>query len=480
MDVARKVARNTLYNASALLIGNISGLFLTILLARILMPENFGIYSLALSIAMLAIAFSNLGIDGAVVRYTAFYTGKDLKKVRGHLHYFFKIKIFLTLTVSAILIFSSRELASFFRDEELTLPFMIAGGIVFFASLANFFNSFFIGLQEFRYYFLKQIIYELSRWIFALPLALLFFASGALAGHSIAFFMVFLFLFFMAILRYGKLVRGERSEPDRASRKFIGFMTVAGISGIIYTYVDSVMIGYFLGATQVGFYRAGYVIVFALIGLVSSLSNVLFPTFTRMNDEEIEMALGRLIRYTSLIAFPFSMIIFYLSKEIILVVYGSEYLDAVPAMTILAFFLIPGAFNYLVVIFNAKERADVTAYMITASMVLNVFLNYVLILSMGIAGAALATLLSRFFLLVGVVILLSRLFEIKPDFKISVKPLLSSTVMLLILLYLPPPRSLMMGLFEVLFAGCIYLSVAILLGSLRKADIEYFINIIRG
>ncbi|RLI81429.1 hypothetical protein DRP07_07380 [Archaeoglobales archaeon] len=480
MDVARKVARNALYNFSALLVGNISGLFLAIILARILKPENFGIYSLALSIAMLAIAFSNLGIDGAVVRYTAFYIGRgDLKKVRGHLHYFFKIKFVLALTVAAILILSSKELASFFRDERLAIPFMITGGIVFFASLANFFNSFFIGLQEFRYYFLKQTIYELCRWIFGLPLALVFLAVGILVGYSISYFIAFLFLLFVALSKYKKLVKGERGEPDRASRKFMGFMTLASISGILYMYVDSVMIGYFLGAIEVGFYRAGYTVVFALIGLVSSLSSVLFPTFTQLSDKEIKLALDRLVRYTSLVAFPFSVMIFYLSEEIIKVVFGSDYLAAVPAMTVLSFVLIPGAFNYLLTIFNARERADISAYLITASMVLNVLLNYFLILTMGIAGAAFATLISRFFLVTGVVILLIRFFGITPDFRVCVKPSIATMVLLLTLAVFPKPVSLLMGLLEISVGGTVYLLAVFLMKSLTRDDIVYIANLIK-
>ncbi len=480
MGVARKVARNALYNSSALMVGSISGLFLTVILARILKPENFGIYSLALSVAMLAIAFSNLGIDGAVIRYTAYYVGKgDLKKVRGHLYYFFKIKFVLALIVSAVLIFSSKELASLFKDERLTLPFIIAGGVIFFASLANFFNSFFVGLQEFRYYFLKQNIYELSRWIFGLPLAFVFLASGALVGYSIAHLMAFLFLYFIAFSKYGELIKGERCEPDRSSRKFIGFMTVASVSGVIYTYVDSIMIGYLLNSTEVGFYRASYTIVFTIIGFISSLSAVLFPTFTQLSTQEIVFALKRLNRYVSTIAFPAAAGLFFLSEELIRIVYGTDYLSAIPAMMVLSFALIPGAFNYLGTIFNSKERADISAVIITASMLLNVVLNYFLIIYMGIAGAALATVISRFFFIIVIVLLLWRTFRIKTDFSVTVKPVFSSLVMLGFLVLLPKPQSLATGIIEVILAILLYFGLMFLIKGLTREDVRYFRDMIK-
>ena len=478
--MARKVARNALYNFSALLVGNISGLFLTIILARILKPENFGIYSLALSIAMLAIAFSNLGIDGAVVRYTAFYIGRgDLKKVRGHLHYFFKIKFVLASIIAAILIIFAKELASVFKDERLAVSFMIVGGIVFFASIVSLFNAFFVGLQKFKYVFLRQSIYETSRWAFCLPLAMVFLASGALIGISVAYMVVCLFLGLIIIKRYGEFVRGEVSPPDKSSRKFMGFMTVAGVSGIIYAYVDSVMIGYFMTSTDVGYYRAAYTVVFAIVGLVSSVSGVLFPTFTQMGNEDINTALERLIRYTSVIVFPFSLSIFYLSEEIVKVIYGVDYLAAVQAMVILSFALIPGAFTYLGTIFGARERADISACIQTFSMTLNVILNYFLILRMGIAGAALATVISRFFMISIVVFLLYRIFSIRPNFKVSLKPILASIVMLLVLIILPKPISLIFGLVEISFAGIIYMVIIFSTKSLSLDDIRYLRDVFR-
>ena len=47
---ARKVLKNSIYNSSALLIGNVAGLILTIILARLLQSELFGIYHLALAV----------------------------------------------------------------------------------------------------------------------------------------------------------------------------------------------------------------------------------------------------------------------------------------------------------------------------------------------------------------------------------------------------------------------------------------------
>ncbi len=71
VQLARKVIKNSIYNSSGILIGNIAGIMLTIILARLLHPELFGIYHLVLAVGFLLLTFTDLGINGALVRYVA-------------------------------------------------------------------------------------------------------------------------------------------------------------------------------------------------------------------------------------------------------------------------------------------------------------------------------------------------------------------------------------------------------------------------
>ncbi|WP_456329450.1 oligosaccharide flippase family protein, partial [Archaeoglobus sp.] len=285
MKVARVVFRNAIFNFASLVVGNISGLFLVIIIARILKPDYFGIYSLTIAIANVLIAITNLGIDGAVIRYTAYFS-KDVLRVRSHLRYFLKIKVLLAFSVSTILFFTSDKLANVFGDERLALTFAVASLIVVFASLTNVLNSFFMGLQEFRYTFFRQIVYEISRWIFILPLSMIFLAVGAVLGTALAYLAAFLFLVVIIFKFYREYFVGGVENVSEGVKSFMGFMTIASISGIIYAYVDSIMIGYLLTPTDVGYYRAAYSIVFAIVGLIASLGRVLLPTFTQLSIDE--------------------------------------------------------------------------------------------------------------------------------------------------------------------------------------------------
>ncbi len=480
MEVAKRVAKNTLYKTATLVVGNISGLFLAIALARILKPEQFGIYSLALSICMLAIALANLGVDGAVVRYTAFHIGKDnLKKVRGHFRYFLRVKLILSLAVSVVLVVLSGHLASFFGDERLTLLLVFAGFVVFSASLTNFFKAFFRGLQDFKYNFVGQTIYEFSRWLFVLPLAYVFLSVGALFGYILAYVISFMVLLVILVRKYGDFVFGKAEKADEKVVTFMGFMTIARISGIIYVYVDSIMIGYLLTTTDVGYYRAAYTIVFAIVGLLT-MADVLLPVFTQLDGRDLKNAINRIAKYTSAIAFPAAFGLAYLSPGVIKVVYGAEYLSASLPLSILSLVLIPASFNYLLTIFNAKERPEYSAYIISVSMLLNVVLNYVLIKLVGISGAALATSISRAFTIMFAVYLLYRVFDLKVPAKVYFKPMVCSLLMLFLLTLLPIPGSLVTSILEIAIAVLFYFTILFAVKGLSMEDIRYLINLFKS
>lgn len=480
MEIARRVARNALYRTASLMVGSVSGLFLTVFLARILKPEQFGMYSLALSIAMLAIALANLGIDGAVVRYTAYHIGrKNLEKVRGHFRYFLKFKLILAFAVSVILTLLSSLLAYFFGDEKLILPFVFAGVVVFFASFTNFLNAFFIGLQEFRYSFLRQITYELSRWIFILPLSILFLAFGVMTGYSLAFLTAGISLLVILLKKYKNLVFGRAERIDEKVISFIGFTTIAGISGTIYAYIDCIMIGWLLTPTDVGYYKAAFTIVFAVIGFLT-MADVLLPVFTQLERGDLNKAVSRIVRYTSAIAFPAALGLAFLSKDIINVVYGVDYLEASYPFFILSFVLIPASFNYLFTIFSAKEVPKYSAYIVSISMLLNIVLNYILIQLMGIVGAALATLISRVFAIALGMYFLYKVFSLNISIDAYIKPSICSPLMLFLLMLLPAPKSLIVGVIDVLVAIIFYFTLLFSLKGLSMEDFKYFANLFRS
>ena len=63
--------KNSVFALVFTVISKIGGAIFIILIARLLLPELFGVYSLAISIIVIIMTFTDLGISNTVVRYVS-------------------------------------------------------------------------------------------------------------------------------------------------------------------------------------------------------------------------------------------------------------------------------------------------------------------------------------------------------------------------------------------------------------------------
>ena len=131
--------KNSLYQFSTTVITNISSLILLVILARILMPELFGLYSLALSTILLFVAFSNLGVGEAVIKYLSRELEKNnLGKAKAYAAHLIKIRVFLIVIFSLLLVFLSNFISSTYYNKPLFLALFFVGPLfIIFSSLIN-------------------------------------------------------------------------------------------------------------------------------------------------------------------------------------------------------------------------------------------------------------------------------------------------------------------------------------------------------
>ncbi|MBC7115162.1 MAG: flippase [Archaeoglobi archaeon] len=480
--LARRVLRNAVYNSTSVLIGNLAGIIITIYVARALKPELFGIYSLALSVAFLLLTFTDLGVNGTLIRYGAHaHSRGDRELFRGYLRTLSKIKLLLASSTSLLVFILSDPVSEVvFQKTSLSAPLKIMSFFILFFSLSSFANSIFNALNDFRANLIKSIVYELSRLLF-IPLFIFMGLSvlGALFGYVIAALLSLLVLSILLIRNHSSLIFGKASSVNlRRIMRFTGYLTIGSITWVVFAYVDSVMIGMFLPAEEVGYYRASYNIISAISGVVS-IPSVLFPVFVHLEGRDLRNAFSRTFRYASILAIPSAFGLITIGEPLIRFVYGAEYLPSVRVLNILSFLIITSALGFWGILFNAKEKPEYPVYCSFFGMLVNIVLNYFLILRMGIEGAALATVISNAFVWSLLAHFSSRMFETRIDFRELFKILLSSVIMALILSALNF-SSLPGAAAKIIFGALIYLTGIFLLGVLRKEDVDYLLSALKG
>jgi O-antigen/teichoic acid export membrane protein len=232
------------------------------------------------------------------------------------------------------------------------------------------------------------------------------------------------------------------------------------------------MLGILMDVDDVGFYKAAFSIVATFIGLVSATS-VLFPVFTQLEGDELRNAFGKVFRYLSMFAFPCAFGLAFMANPLILVMYGAEYLPAVLPFYALCLLILIVPMDFFRILFESQEKPEYPAKITVISSGLNIVLNYFFILRFGVMGAAIATLIARYFGSFTLGILSKISLGIFPRFDSIYKPLLSSFVMLGFLYLMPSPKTFLDGIVGIIFAAIIYVSVMFLIKGINKEDIKY-------
>lgn len=102
---------------------------------------------------------------------------------------------------------------------------------------------------------------------------------------------------------------------------------------------DNALIGWRLGATQLGYYNRAYNLMMLPISQISGpLESVALPALSRMAEQRVRMGeyYLKVLRLLSVFASPIGAVCFALADEIILVALGSQWRSAIPVFRMLA------------------------------------------------------------------------------------------------------------------------------------------------
>lgn len=177
------------------------------------------------------------------------------------------------------------------------------------------------------------------------------------------------------------------------------FLTASGI--MVYSYADTVMIGYYMSNADVGVYRV--VLQFTSIAalVTSSLQATLWPKVSRWGKigdiRQIQASLCRAIHYSLTLAFPICIGGIMLGDKLLYYFYGADFAKGYPTLVVLLVAQIVTIFQSFYLTYLGALDLQKEAFKVTSiSAVANIVLNAVLIPIIGTTGAAVATLVTIF------------------------------------------------------------------------------------
>lgn len=483
---AKLIVKNSFWNFFTASIAKLGGLVFTIIVARILQPELFGLYSLAMSVMLIALTFSDLGINATLIKYLSEYS-KNSKKASGYFAYLIKIKIGLTALFAAGLLVLAYPLSNYvFHKPELFLLLVLSSAYLAFLTFVSFFESIFYAMQKIKYVAAKEVFYQILRVSLAVIGIYLFSDKvfGTIAGIMAASILSLILLIILAVRNYSYLYKNSgpiKKEEKSKVFRFLFYLTLSSITSVFFFNIDTVLLGIFVQSEFIGYYRAAFTIIGAVNGLLA-ITNLLLPIFVKLNGERLERAFNKILEYSAMISFPAAFGIILVSKPFITAIYGSSYAQAAIPLYILSLIIIESSLSSpFVWLFAAKEKPEISTRVLVIATVLNIVLNTAFILYFiqfgmiyAVIGAAAATVISRYFNLIALARLSKKSIGLTGRSRVIAKPFLASLAMVALVLLFRQfiPLSWPFSIAEIFIAAAAYLAMLLAIKALRKEDIS--------
>lgn len=422
--------KNSSYQLAQNLIFKFGSLIFTIVIARMLLPDIMGLYNLALATIVLFASFSDLGISSALVTFGAKMLGKNNpEKAKGYTKILLKWKLYLILISSLILLSLSYFIAHFYYNKPIFYALLVGGLYLPIVSLIGFIEQLFKTSNNFKTPLIKEIIFQISRFILV-PFAIFWFIGTGLSGQGmvaislialvIAYSISLLFLILSSKRKIGFLqvkAKDLDKKEIRDLKKFIYPLSATAFAGMFFGYIDTLMLGHFIPTKFIAYYGAAFSLVGGASAIIGFMAAALMPIFAKKSGKALESIFRKTRNITLFISIAAGIFTYFVAWYVVRLAYGVAYLPAVPILewfSILVI-LIP-IIGLYVGYYTVQKKTKTLAWLILGGAILNIIFNYFGIVyglenygEMGaVFGAVGATILSRVLYLGGLIALRKR------------------------------------------------------------------------
>jgi O-antigen/teichoic acid export membrane protein len=371
------------------------GLFVGIWVARYLGPEQFGLLSYAQSFVVLFTAIATLGLDGIVVRELVKYPEKR-DVLLGTAFGLKLIGAIMILPVLAVAV----QLTSNDSYTNL-LVFIIASATI--VQSFNVIDYYYQATVQSKYVALANAVTLAISSVIKIGLILNevpLIVFAAMVVFDSVVLSLGLFYFYFKQLKFKslhfKFSRVMAVELLKDSWPLI----ISGIVISVYMKIDQVMIKEMIDLEAVGQYAAAVRFSEAWYFIPTVIASSVFPAILNAKKISEDIYYARLKNLYDLmvwIAIVIALPMTFWSDWVVSLLYGKQYAQA---SNVLMVHIWAGVFVFLGVA-NSKRLLSENLQIFstintTIGMVVNVFLNFILIKNYGVLGAAWATLVSYF------------------------------------------------------------------------------------
>ena len=298
-----------------------------IILARFLLPEDFGLIVVVTIFISIATVITQSGFNTALIQAKKI-DGIDLSSV-------FYLNLFIATILYITLFFLSPYIASFFEQPQLTLVLRILSISLFFGAFNSIQHTIIARGMQFKKLFVSSLSGTILSGIIGITMAYSNLGIWALVMQQL------LFHFIMTVtLWYTVKWRPQLSfSMERLGRLFsFGWkLLLSSLIDTIYSNIKNLIIGKQFSTSTLGFYNRGEQFPSVIVNNINgSILAVIFPALSSQQDnvKRMKEMMRRAIVTSSFIVFPMMIGLAVIAEPLVKVLLTEKWLPAVPFLQI--------------------------------------------------------------------------------------------------------------------------------------------------
>lgn len=372
-------------------INKLLGFVLFIYIARILGATEYGKFSFALAFISLFSVFQDLGISTIVTRE---FTKEGEKEEE--FHSLISLEILLSAVTFILILFSSFFVTA---EPDIRRAILILALYGSTNSMIGFFYSFFQGRQRMEYQTWPAVAQSLLVTILGI---FILFRFPSVENLSYVYLIASLVaLIFVLIIFNIKVFNLRISWSVSVWRKFLIMswpLVLTSLFGTLYSYTDSIMLGYWKMLSETGWYNAAYRIIYVVSIPMGLISGSFYPALSKLfkeSKEKLQKIWDYQLELMILFALPIMVGGIVLAPKIIYFFYPSSFSPSILALQILivmaGLIFLCRPFSDLMI---ASRQPKINFWITVSGALTNVLLNLFLIPKYKLYGAAVATVIT--------------------------------------------------------------------------------------
>ncbi len=352
-DLESKIRIGVAWSGLAQVGVQLASLAISVILTRLLSPQDFGLIAMIVAFTGFAAVFSDMGFGAALVQ--------QLDLQQHHKNAVFWLSVGTGALITLIIFVAAPYIASFYGVPALQ-PLTVALSVIFFI---NAFATVKVALLQktmnFRPLATAQLTATVLSGLLAIYLAFSGFGVWSLVAMSVASAMVYVVvLWIIAPWRPDLSLRWDAlRDLSKFSRNLLGFS--------IFNYWarngDNLLIGRYVGSAALGIYARSYSILLLPVWQVSGvISNVMFPALSSIQkdvERVREMYLSSL-SVISLVTFPLTLGLLVVSRSFVLALFGDKWAGMIPILQVFSLLAVIQSISTTVGwIYQSQGRTDI-------------------------------------------------------------------------------------------------------------------------